>query len=166
MIKRLQLLPQGPRIVIFVFMVVGALLLLGAVTLLLITATLNSTPRQSGQALLETVTVAQLAALPDNDAYPSTVAAGADGTVYTASFATGTIWAISPDGTSVTEIPNTRERFDGVTALAVRPDNTLLAVGFTANGENGAWAVYAVTAAGEIAEFGRVTDGQGFVSPF
>ena len=166
MIKRLQLLPQGPRIVIFVFMVVGGLLLLGAVTFFLITTTLNSAPRQTSQALLETVTVAQLAALPDNDAYPSTVAAGADGSVYTASYATGAIWRISPDGASVTEIPNTRERFDGVTALAGRLDDTLLAVGFTASGESGVWAVYSVTAAGEIAEFGRVTDAQGFVSPF
>jgi DNA-binding beta-propeller fold protein YncE len=166
MIKRLQRLPQGPRIVIFVFMVVGALLLLGGVTFFLITATLNSSPRQTGQGLLETVTVAQLAALPDNDAYPSTVAAGSDSTVYTASFATGAVWAISPDGATVTEIPNTRDRFDGVTALAVRADNTLLAVAFTANGENGVWAIYAVTATGEITEFGRVTDAQGFVSPF
>jgi sugar lactone lactonase YvrE len=66
----------------------------------------------------------------------------------------------------VTEITNTRDRFDGVTALAVRPDNTLLAVGFTAEGEDGVWAVYAITPAGDITEFGRVTDAQGFVSPF
>src|SRR5690606_24853517 len=150
-------------IVIFVFMVVGSLLLLGGLTLFLITSTLNSSPRQSGQSLVETVTVAQLAALPDNDAYPSTVAAGADGTVYTASFASGVVWTISPDGTSVTEIANTRDRFDGVTALSVRPDNTLLAVGFTAEGEDGVWAVYAITPTGDITEFGRVTDAQGFV---
>ena len=63
MIKRLQLLPQGPRIVIFVFMVVGALLLLGGVTFFLITATVNNSPRQSAQGLIETVTVAQWAVL-------------------------------------------------------------------------------------------------------
>ena len=165
MINRLQRLPQGPRIVIFSFMVIGGVLLLGGLTLALLVLTLNSSPRQTARALVETVTIAQFAALPGDDAFPSTVDVGPDGAVYTASYSTGALWSLSPDARTITEIPNTRDTFDSVSALAVRPDNTLLVVAYT-GGEAGAWAVHSVTPGGQIALFGAPNDAQGFVSPF
>lgn len=162
--KRLQLLPPGVRLVVFVFLVVGAFLLLAGATLFLLTLTLNSTPRQVGRALEDGVTVAQFAALPDEDAYPSTVAVGADGSVYTASFISGAVWKISANGETVTEIPTTRDTFDSVSALAVRPDDTLLAVGF-AGGDSGDWAVYSITQDGEVQQFATRDDAAGFASP-
>lgn len=164
MIKRLQLLPPGVRIVVFVFIVVGVLLLLAGFTLLLLMLTVNSTTRQTAISLVETVAVSEYAALPDDDAYPSTVAAGADGMVYTASYASGTVWQVAPDG-SMTEIPDTRETFDSVTGLVARPDNTLLAIAFT-GGEEGAWGIHSITADGHITPFGTLPDERGFVSPF
>lgn len=164
MIRQLQSLPRGPRMLIFFLMFGGIFLALAGGTVLLILLSINNVPRQTAQALAEGAAVAEYAALPDDDAYPSTVAVGPDGTVYTASYRTGTVWAVDADGTA-REIPNSRDRFDSVTGVAVRPDGDLLAIAFT-GGDSGAWAVWRVTPAGEIARFGTVDDAQGLISPF
>ncbi|GIK29883.1 MAG: hypothetical protein IT298_16230 [Chloroflexi bacterium] len=164
MIRRLQSLPRGPRILIFILIFAGIFLALAGGTVILILLSINNVPRQTAQALAEGAAVAEYAALPDNDAYPSTVAVGPDGTVYTASYRTGTVWAVGPDG-AAREIPNSRDRFESVTGLAARSDGDLLAIAFT-GGDDGAWAVWRVTQAGDITRFGTVDDAQGMVSPF
>ncbi|MBI1259050.1 MAG: hypothetical protein GC204_16395 [Chloroflexi bacterium] len=127
MIRNLQNFSVWQRRLIFFSILGGILLALVAVTLLLINQTLNSGLRVTAVPLNAQTTVQQFAALPDDNAYPSSVALAADGTVYTGSFATGAIWAISPSGT-VTEVPGTRDGIGAAMGLAVAPDGSLLVV--------------------------------------
>jgi DNA-binding beta-propeller fold protein YncE len=126
MIRTLQQFPVWQRRLIFFLTVVGGLMLLLAVTLLLVNQTLNG-QRMVSVALIPEVTVRQFAALPDDNAYPSSVAVAPDGTVYTGSFGSGAIWSITPEG-EVSEIPGTRESIGAVMALTVAPDGSLLVV--------------------------------------
>ncbi|GAB4522655.1 MAG: hypothetical protein OHK0046_35530 [Anaerolineae bacterium] len=125
MIQRIQHLGRGQRILLFILLFGGGLLLIGAITVLLILLGVNNSPREVAQALAEGVTVTEFAQLPDDDAYPAAVAAVADGTIYTGSYATGAVWRISPDGSTLTELPNTRERIGSVAGLDVGPDGAL-----------------------------------------
>lgn len=115
------------RFVFFVIMA-GGLLGLIAITWFLISLTLGTGERVTAVSLVEGYNVRQFAALPDNDAYPPTVAVAADGTVYTGSYASGAIWSISADGATITELPNTREVIRSVSALAVTADGSLIVV--------------------------------------
>lgn len=124
MLQRVQALPQGVRIAIFIGI---ALLFLGVivgVTQLVGVALVQSTPRLEGVPLVADYTVTQYAALPDDDAYPATVAVDQQGTVYTGSYVTGAVWAINLSQEK-REIPGTRDRIGSVSALTVAPDNTL-----------------------------------------
>jgi sugar lactone lactonase YvrE len=115
------------RRLVFFLIFGGGLLLLLAITLLLVNQSLNSGTRVVSVALIPDVTVRQFAALPDDDAYPAAVAVAPDGTVYTGSFATGAVWAMTPDG-EVSEVPGTRDAIGAVVGLAVTPDGGLLVV--------------------------------------
>lgn len=127
MLQRIQALPRGQRLVIFVLLFGGAIFGLLALTAFLILLSFNTGERSQGIGLIEGVTVREFATLPDDDAYPASIAVAPDGTVYTGSYATGAIWAIDPSGT-IREIPNTRERVGAVSGLAVAPDGSLLVV--------------------------------------
>ena len=164
MIRRIQQLPRAQRTVIFALFIVGGLLLIAAVTVALILLTLN-TGRDQSVALIEGVTAREFAVLPDDDAYPASVAVAADGTVYTGSYATGAVWSIAPDGT-VTEIPGTRDAVGAVSGLAVGLDGVLYVVDqadadpLTFGGD-----VKQVRSDGEIVVIATPEDERGFVLP-
>ena len=100
-------------------------LLIGAVVIIAATWwVVGSAPRSQAVAEREGVSVSEFAALPDEDAYPAALAIAADGTVYTGSYQTGALWAISPEG-DVSEIAETRQRIGSITGLDVAPDGAL-----------------------------------------
>jgi DNA-binding beta-propeller fold protein YncE len=102
--------------------------LLGIIAVFWLLASRSFNPeRMISVALIPEVTVRQFAALPDDNAYPSSVAVAPDGTVYTGSFGSGTIWSITPDG-EVSEVPGTRDGIGALMALTVAPDGSLLVV--------------------------------------
>lgn len=127
MLRNLQAMSVWQRRLVFLLVFGGGLLGLVAITLLLVSVSLNGEGRVTSVSLAPNVTVRQFAALPDDDAYPAAVAAAPDGTVYTGSFATGTVWRITPEG-EVSEILNTREALGAIVGLAVEPDGTLLVI--------------------------------------
>jgi sugar lactone lactonase YvrE len=163
MLGRIQQLGQGQRILIFVMLMVGGILLIAAITVFLILISINSTPRQQAVPLLDTVTVQQFAALPGEDAYPPAVAVAPDGTVYTGSYATGTLWAITADGT-VREVPGSNDALASVTGLDVALDGTLYVLTRASSDPRAAGgAVWRLSPAGELSEFASVPDG--FIAP-
>ena len=103
----------------------GLSLLVGALVVIGITLwVIGSPPRSQAVALLDGISVAEFAALPDDDAYPAALALAADGTVYTGSYQTGALWAISPAG-EAREIAGARQLIGSVTGLDVAPDDAL-----------------------------------------
>jgi sugar lactone lactonase YvrE len=165
MIQRIQQLPRSQRLLIFVLFLVGILLFAGAVTLGVILLIFNTSERQQGAALVEGVTVTEWVQLPDEDAYPATVAVSPDGTVYTASYVSGVIWQISPEG-NVTEIPNTRDQIGAVTGLALGENGTIYALDrLTSDFRSQGGMIWRVSPDGNITEFGEIDDSSGFVSP-
>lgn len=150
------------RFVFFVLMAGGILGLVG-VTWFLISLTLGTGSRVIAVSLVEGVVVRQFAALPDEDAYPPTVAVAADGTVYTGSYGTGTIWSISADGATVTELPNTREVIGAVSAIAITADGSLIVIDARDTDPRSAGgAIWRITD-GAITPFGDIPDG--FIAP-
>ncbi len=115
------------RFVFFVIMAGGLLGLIG-ITWFLVSLTLGTGERVQSVALVEGISVREFATLPDNDAYPPTVAVAADGTVYTGSYASGAIWSISVDGAIVSELPDTRDVIRAVSAIVVAADGALIVV--------------------------------------
>jgi len=95
---------------------IGALLMV-AMTWFVI----GSPPRAQAVAVASGVTVSEYVALPDDDAYPAALAIGVDGTVYTGSYQSGALWAISRESL-LSEIPGSRERIGSVTGLDVARD--------------------------------------------
>ncbi len=106
-----------------------ALLLTLAVGAVIIVAmtwwVIGSAPRAQAVAVAAGITIAEFAALPDDDAYPAALALDAAGTVYTGSYQTGALWSISPAGL-VSEIPESRARIGSVTGLTATPAGGLL----------------------------------------
>jgi DNA-binding beta-propeller fold protein YncE len=127
MIKNLQRFSVWQRRLIFFSIAGGILVALIAFTWILINQTLNNGARVTAVPLNAQTTVHQFAALPDDDAYPASVAVAPDGTVYTGSFATGAIWGISPSGL-VKEVPGTRDAIGALMGMVVAPDGSLLVV--------------------------------------
>ena len=84
----------------------------------------GSAPRSQAVAERDGISVSEFAALPDEDAYPAALAIAADGTVYTGSYQTGALWAISPDG-AISEIADSRARIGSITGLDLGPDGAL-----------------------------------------
>jgi sugar lactone lactonase YvrE len=126
--------------------------------------TLNA-GRDQSVALIEGVTVREFAVLPDDDAYPATVAVGADGTVYTGSYVTGAIWSITPDGT-FSEIPGTRDALGSVSGLAVDAEGTLYVVDLDdSNPLTLGGSVKRIALDGRITTFDGPGDEQGFLLP-
>lgn len=126
---RLSLDHLGPaqRRLVFILIMVGGVMLLAALTLLLIALSAGAAGRTLSVGLIDGVSAREFAALPDDDAYPESVAAAPDGVVYAGSYATGAIWRINPDGIAE-ELPNTRDRIGAAAGLVAAPDGTLYVI--------------------------------------
>ncbi|RMG81514.1 MAG: hypothetical protein D6712_16125 [Chloroflexi bacterium] len=126
MIARLQNLPRPLRLVAWLVFLGGGVLILIIITLMLV----NNSPRNEGTSLLDYVTVEEYATLPDDNAYPATLTIASDGTLYTGSYVTGTVWRIPPAenglGGEAIEIPSTRSNIGSVVGLYLRDDGKLL----------------------------------------
>jgi sugar lactone lactonase YvrE len=165
MIANLQRLPPFQRRLVFILILVGGLMALIAITAILISLTVNGR-RAEAVAVDKTLTVAQFAALPDKDAYPAAVTVGPDGTVYTASFATGAIWSINGKG-ETHEIPFTRDEIGAVSGLTIQADGSILAVDQNDTDPRSAGGeVKRVAPDGKITTFAVPTDRKDFVSPY
>ena len=165
MLRNIQSLGRGQRLLLFALVFAGGLLLIALVTAVLVLGALNTNPRTLAAPAAPEVTVREFAILPDDDAFPSGVAVGPDGVVYTASYKTGVVWAISPDG-QVTEVPGTRDGLGAVSNLAVGPDGALYVVDkLDADVRASGGLVRRVTPGGQITDFARITDERGFLLP-
>ncbi len=160
MLRNIASMSLWQRRLVFFLIFGGGILALLAVTLLLVSSTLNGSSRVSSVALVPEVTVSQYAALPDDDAYPATVAVAPDGTVYTGSFATGAVWSITPDGT-VREIPGTRDAIGAVRGMTVAPDGSLLVVDQLDTDPRSAGGKVVRVAGGDVSTFADMS----FISP-
>lgn len=174
MLKGIQSLGQGQRIVVFATLFIGGLLAIIALTVLLYMLSLNATPRTAAVALTDALTVREFAALPDADAFPSTVAVGADGRVYTGSYASGAVWVIDPnkplqtldtdgdarieaDRAYVVELPNTRDLVGSVRGLAVTPDGTLYILdGISSDPRGAGGTVWRIESDGQLTDLGGI----------
>lgn len=166
MIQRIQRLNRGQRVLVFVLTFSGGLLLILALTVFLILTAVNSAPREVARTQLEDVTVTQWVALPDDDAYPATIAVSPDGTIYTASYKTGAVWSISPHEQTITELPDTRETFGAVTGLTFSPDGVLFVLDrLDFNPRAAGGTIWRVLADGQVEPFGMLGNERGFVSP-
>lgn len=163
--QKLQSMPIAQRRFIWLTFFVGGLLLLVALFVLLSFGSLNSEARTQGTALLPGVTVRQFAALPDDDAYPPAVALGADGTVYTGSFASGAVWAISADGSQVIEVPGTRDGIGSVSALAPLPDGSLLVLDVNDTDPRTVGGRVVRVQNGRVTPYAEPADSRGFIAP-
>jgi DNA-binding beta-propeller fold protein YncE len=125
LIGRIQQLPQLARVAIFfagVALVVAALFgLTGFLYLQQVTNIARTEPVSMQEG---SVTVEEFITLDDADAYPGALAVAPDGTLYTGSFASGALWATSPDGT-VSEVAGSRETLGSISGLDVAMDGTL-----------------------------------------
>lgn len=174
MLKGIQQLGRGQRIVIFAALMIGGLLLILAITVFLILLSVNTSGRVISQALLETVMVEEFAALPGEDAYPSAIATAPDGTVYTGSYETGAVWAIDPakpvqaitdavaavaaDAPFIREIEGSRDQVGSVRGLTVAPDGTLYILdGVFSDPRGQGGKVWQVTPEGVLIEIGTIT---------
>jgi sugar lactone lactonase YvrE len=165
LLKRIQALNFPQRVLIFILIFGGGLALLVAVSLLLAIQAVNSSPRTTSTSLVEGVMVREFATLPDEDAYPASVATSADGMVYTGSYVSGVIWAIDSAG-SVTEIPSTRSTLGSVAGIIVAPDGILYVVDRLKPGVGSrGGALMRVSPEGIVSEFGFIDDAQGFQIP-
>lgn len=176
MLKGFQQLGTGQRIVVFATLFIGGLLLIVALALGLYLLSVNTAPRSVAVALVDTVTVREFAVLPDEDAYPSTVATAPDGRVYTGSYASGAVWVIQESGESVTvtELPNTRELVGSVRGLTVTPDGTLhILDGMSSDPRGAGGTVWRVEPDGTLTDLGGIQHpstaandvNRGFVAP-
>jgi sugar lactone lactonase YvrE len=165
MFRGLRTLPVWQRRIIFLAIFGGGIVFLLACTLFLITQTLLI-PRSEPQAFAPGASVRTFAALPDADAYPASVAAAADGALYTGSYATGALWRIAADG-SISEIPNSRDRIGAVSGLAVAQDGALFVVDvLDTDPRSAGGALWRITPDGQIAPFGVLNDDvRGLVAP-
>ena len=165
MLQQLGRMQQRQRALIFVLLFVGGLMLIVAVTVFLIMWSLNTTPREMATAAVDTVTVAEFAQLPDDDAYPARVAVGDDGLVYTGSYASGALWTIGSAGTP-DEFPDVRESVGSLTGLDVAPDGTLYLLDrLTFNPRSAGGIIWRVSPGGALSQVGTIPDETGFISP-
>jgi DNA-binding beta-propeller fold protein YncE len=123
-VARIQKLPLFGRILVFIG---GTALILGVLIGGMIFLGINvatNVPRNVPVAIAEGITTEEYVELPDDEAYPATVAVSADGIVYTGSYVHGAVWAIAPDR-SIREIPLSRDEIGSVTAITVAPSGNI-----------------------------------------
>jgi sugar lactone lactonase YvrE len=164
MLRRIQSLPRGQRLLIYVLIFGGGVALMCAITFYIILLTINASPRVMAQALEAGITVREFAQLPGDDAYPASVTVDAVGTIYTASYMTGAVWLITPAG-EISELPGTRDQFGAVAALAAGADGSLYVLDrLDADYRAAGGTIWRIAPGGEIAEFGTIDDATGFIS--
>lgn len=163
--RNLQTLSVPQRRLVFFLILIGVLMLLGALVWFVLDQVINTGARQLSVGLTPQTTVREFAALPDDDAYPSAVAVGADGTVYTGSYATGAVWAITPNGETVFELPGTRDNIGAAIGLAVMPSGDVLIVDQEDTDPRSSGGTIWRYAGGEVSFFADIPDDQGFVAP-
>lgn len=112
------------RLLAFFVFIIGIVGLIVAITGGLYYANVSNFPRLIPIAVAEDVSVEQFTIFTDEEAYPSALASAEDGTLYTGSFAHGTVWRINPAGT-IGELPNTRQEIGSVIGLDIASDGTL-----------------------------------------
>lgn len=161
----LQRLGQGQRIVVFVALMVGGVLLIAALTVFLILVSINTSARITALALGDNITVQQFAVLPGETAYPAAVAVSPEGVVYTGSYATGTLWSIDNEGNAV-EVPGSDDTLASVTGLDFAPDGTLyILTRATSDPRAAGGSIWRLSSDGALTEFARIEDEQGFIAP-
>lgn len=111
------------RILAFVVFVVAVIALIIALTVGLYFFNVNNYPRKIPFALAEDVTVAEYVVFEDTEAYPAALATH-EGTLYTGSYAHGTVWRINPNG-DLSEVPTSRDQIGSVIGLDVSSDGTV-----------------------------------------
>jgi streptogramin lyase len=161
MLKNIQRLGRGQRVVIFILIFGGGLALLVTLTAALILNSNNSGERWTAVALAGGVRVKEFAQLPGDDAYPSAIAVASDGTVYTGSYRTGALWAIRAG--KVEEIVGTRGVLGAVTGLTAGADGGLYMVVIAAKDIKA--GVKRLSADGKVSAFATIPDGRGFEAP-
>jgi sugar lactone lactonase YvrE len=161
----MQSMSKPQRRFLFLTFFIGGLLLLVLLFVLLSFNSLNSAARTQGQALVPEVSVRPFAALPGNDAFPAVVTVAPDGWIYTGSFASGAVWAISPDGAQVNEVAGTREGIGAVSALAFLPDGTLLVLDVRDTDPRSAGGRVVRVQDGIVSAYADLPDDRGFVAP-
>jgi sugar lactone lactonase YvrE len=121
----LQQQPQFVRVGVFVLLVIAVAVTVFSLTAFLYYQNLTNLPRRQAVAIREDLaSVAEYVTISDRDAYPASVAVSPDGTLYTASYVSGTVWMIPPGG-SLLELPFTRDRIGSVSALHYGLDGNL-----------------------------------------
>jgi sugar lactone lactonase YvrE len=164
-LNRLQYLGRGQRLLIFALFFVGGLMAIVALTVFLILLSLNTSERGVAAGTQEGVTVAEFAVLPDDDSYPSSVTVSPDGTVYTGSYATGVLWAVSASG-EVSEISGSRDQIGSITALAAGPDGTVYILDrLVPNPRSSGGLLWSYQPGRGLTELGNIPDEQGFIAP-
>ncbi len=163
MLRSIQRMNAWQRILMFVLIFGGGLFALVAVTVLLVSNTVNT--RGEAVALSKDVTVKQFVELPDNDAYPAAVAAAPNGTVYTGSYKTGTLWVMDAVG-DISEVPGSRDALGSVSGLTVAPDGSLFIVDRKeSDPRTTGGSIKRLTPDGKISTFAESPDDKGFTSP-
>lgn len=124
MIKRIQQLPQAQRTLIFVLLASGVVMLFLVLAVYIIIQTATAVPRNEAVALSEDIEVSEFVTLPDEDAYPASMALSPGGDLYIGSYKTGLIWQVNPDG-HITALEGSKEAIGAVASLTFGPDGTL-----------------------------------------
>lgn len=165
MIKRIAALNRPQRLLIFILLMGGGAALCLALVAVLILQAVGSVPRVQAVALRDGVTATEFFTLEDADAYPASLAVGPDGTVYTASYVTGAIWAADSAG-SVRELTQTRHLLGAVSGMAAAPDGTLYVVDrLSADIGSRGGVVFRIGPDGTVTPFGGASGEQGFMLP-
>jgi len=164
MIRNLQKLALWQRRLVFFLVFGGILMAMIAFTWLLARQSFSGGRILAG-ALVPDVSVREFVQLPGDDAYPAAVAVGANGMIYTGSYKNGALWVISPDGLTVTEVPNTREEIGAVAGIAIAADGAVLVVDqLDADPRNEGGRVVRVFE-DRVERFADIDDERGFISP-
>lgn len=165
MIQWIQRFGRRGRLFIFTTLLTGSIILLVVFTIILILLSFNPNERSIAVSLAEDVRVMEFVTLPDDDAYPSAVAVAPDGTVYTASFATGAVWAISPEA-EVRELADTRNSFASVAGITVGPNGEVYVIARAqAHPLSAGGSIQRISLDGQIRLFAAIQDEQGFMFP-
>lgn len=114
----------GIRILVFVSLMIAVLILIFCVAAFLYYLNVNNLLRRESLAILPNIQVREFLRFDDEEAYPARVAVGADGTVYTGSYATGALWAVDSTG-QAQELADSRAAIGSVIGLDLAPDGSL-----------------------------------------